>query len=112
MLPEIRTDYCIYCTVSHWNAIRGIGLDALAAKLRTLNFSVSAGEIDDGLRKLEAEAPRAGRIVELHYFAGLSLPQVAEQLGISTRTVNREWRFARAFLNGDAAGDDPPDGAS
>ncbi|WP_395682166.1 ECF-type sigma factor [Dokdonella sp.] len=69
-------------------------------------------ELDDGLRKLEAEAPRAGRIVELHYFAGLSLPQVAEQLGISTRTVNREWRFARAFLNGDAAGDDPPDGAS
>lgn len=58
-------------------------------------------EIDDGLRKLEGEAPRAARIVELHYFAGLSLPQVADQLGISTRTVNREWRFARAFLHGE-----------
>ena len=60
-------------------------------------------EIDEGLRKLEAQAPRAARIVELHFFAGLSLPQVAEQLGISTRTVNREWRFARAFLHGDPA---------
>lgn len=63
-------------------------------------------ELDSGLRKLEAEAPRAARIVELHYFAGLSLPQVAEQLGISTRTVNREWRFARALLH-----DDPIDDA-
>ena len=58
-------------------------------------------ELDDGLRKLEVEAPRAARIVELHYFAGLSLPQVAEQLGVSTRTVNREWRFARALLSDD-----------
>ena len=63
-------------------------------------------ELDDGLRRLEADTPRAAKIVELHYFAGLSLPQVAEQLGISTRTVNREWRFARAFLHGSPIGDD------
>lgn len=59
-------------------------------------------EIDDALRKLEAEAPRVARIVELHFFAGLTIEQVAEQLKMSSRTVNREWRFARAFLHGDS----------
>lgn len=58
-------------------------------------------EIDNALSKLEQEMPRAAKIVELHFFAGLPLDQVAERLGISTRTVNREWRFARAFLHGD-----------
>lgn len=57
-------------------------------------------EIDNALQVLEKEAPRAAKIVELHFFAGLPLDQVGEQLGISTRTVNREWRFARAFLHG------------
>lgn len=56
-------------------------------------------EIDDALRKLEAQAPRAAKIVELHFFAGLKLDEVAGQLSLSTRTVNREWRFARAFLH-------------
>lgn len=59
-------------------------------------------EIDDALRKLEVEAPRAAKIVELHFFAGLQLDEIAEQLGISTRTVNREWRFARAYLHSSA----------
>lgn len=60
-------------------------------------------EIDDALRKLEAHSARCARIVELHFFAGLPLDRVAEQLNISTRTVNREWRVARAFLHGEAA---------
>lgn len=90
---------------------RGGGLQQVELVTETTSLAditaQRALELDDGLRKLEGEAPRAARIVELHYFAGLSLPQVAEQLGISTRTVNREWRFARAFLNGDPPHDDP-----
>jgi RNA polymerase sigma factor (TIGR02999 family) len=91
------------------------GGDLIQVELRPETTSLAdltaqrALEIDDGLRKLEGEAPRAARIVELHFFAGLSLPQVAEQLGISTRTVNREWRFARAFLHG---GTDVAEGAA
>ncbi len=61
-----------------------------------------AFEIDSALNILEQQAPRAARIVELHFFAGLSLEEVAECMNISTRTVNREWRFARAFLHGGA----------
>jgi RNA polymerase sigma factor (TIGR02999 family) len=83
------------------------GIDLVMVELRTESPSLAdltaerALEIDDALRKLEIHAPRAARIVELHFFAGLSLEQVAEQLNVSTRTVNREWRFARAFLHGD-----------
>ena len=56
-------------------------------------------EIDDALRKLEVEAPRAAKVVELHFFAGLQLDDIAKHLGVSTRTIDREWRFARAYLH-------------
>ena len=93
---------------------RGGGLQQVDLPTETTSLADATAqralELDDGLRMLEVEAPRAARIVELHYFAGLPLPRVAEQLGISTRTVNREWRFARALLHGDPVGDDnsPP----
>jgi RNA polymerase sigma factor (TIGR02999 family) len=56
-------------------------------------------EIDDALRRLEQEDPRAAQLVELHYFAGLPLPEIAGLLHVTTRTLNRDWRFARAFLH-------------
>jgi RNA polymerase sigma factor (TIGR02999 family) len=55
-------------------------------------------QLDDVLTALEREDPRAARVVELHYFAGLDLRQVAELLGLGRRTVDRDWRYARAFL--------------
>lgn len=55
-------------------------------------------ELDEALRKLEREDARAARLVALHYFAGLSLPEIAELTQVTTRTLNRDWRFARAFL--------------
>lgn len=56
-------------------------------------------ELDDALRRLAKEMPRAAHLVELHYFAGLSLPQIAGLLNLTTRTLNRDWRFARAWLH-------------
>ena len=55
-------------------------------------------QLDAALTRLEGVDARAARVVELHYFAGLGLDQVAELVGISRRTVDRDWRFARAFL--------------
>lgn len=55
-------------------------------------------QLDAALIALEQEDPRAARVVELHYFAGLDLQQVGEALGIARRTVDRDWRYARAFL--------------
>lgn len=77
------------------------GTDAEQAVSRAADASAEqAIEIDAALHKLERDDPRAARLVELHYFAGLSLPQIAEVLGVTTRTLNRDWRFARAFLYG------------
>jgi RNA polymerase sigma factor (TIGR02999 family) len=54
--------------------------------------------LDGALTALAAANARAAQVVELHYFAGLSLEQVAGMLGVVRRTVDRDWRYARAFL--------------
>ncbi len=55
--------------------------------------------LDDALRDLENVDPRKGRIVEMRFFGGLSLEETAQALGISSPTVEREWRAARAWLH-------------
>lgn len=54
--------------------------------------------LDEALTTLEEEDPRAAQIVQLRFFAGLSVDDTAESMGISRRTVMREWAFARARL--------------
>jgi RNA polymerase sigma factor (TIGR02999 family) len=54
--------------------------------------------LDEALKKLEGADARAARVVELRYFAGLTPEQIADVLGVTRRTVDRDWRFARAFL--------------
>lgn len=55
-------------------------------------------DLDEALTKLEQEDARAGQIIELRFFGGLSIEETAEVLGVSPRTVRREWTFARAWL--------------
>ena len=54
--------------------------------------------LDEALRALEEIDPQKGRIIELRYFGGLSVEEVAEVLKVSPATVGREWRRARAWL--------------
>jgi RNA polymerase sigma factor (TIGR02999 family) len=54
--------------------------------------------LDEALSSLEKVDPRKASVVELRFFAGLTLDEIAEQLGISTETVGREWRRAKAWL--------------
>ncbi len=54
--------------------------------------------LDDALKDLEAMDPRKSRIVEMRFFGGVSLEEAAEAMAISVPTVEREWRFARAWL--------------
>ena len=54
--------------------------------------------LDDALGRLAEEDPEAARVVELHFFAGLSIEQAAEALGLSRATVYRQWAYARAWL--------------
>jgi RNA polymerase sigma factor (TIGR02999 family) len=56
-------------------------------------------QLDEALRRLEAKHPERAEIVMLRYFAGLTNEQVAQALDVSTRTVERGWRFSRAWLH-------------
>jgi RNA polymerase sigma factor (TIGR02999 family) len=55
--------------------------------------------LDDALKDLEAFDPRKGRVVEMRFFGGLSLEEVAEVLQVSVTTVRRDWGLARAWLH-------------
>lgn len=54
--------------------------------------------IDDALRTLSLEKPAVARLVELRYFAGLTLEEAASTAGISVRTASRYWAYAKAWL--------------
>jgi RNA polymerase sigma factor (sigma-70 family) len=54
--------------------------------------------VDEALQALEREDRATADLVKLHYFGGLTIEEVAEQLGISVRTAYRDWSFARAWL--------------
>jgi len=54
--------------------------------------------LDDALEKLTAHANEVAEVVKLRYFAGLTLQEAAATLGISLRTANRHWAYAKAWL--------------
>ncbi len=55
-------------------------------------------ELNDALDRLAVASPRASKVVEMRYFAGMTDEEIAESLGTSSRTVRRDWRIARAWL--------------
>jgi RNA polymerase sigma factor (TIGR02999 family) len=63
-----------------------------------LDTAEQALMLERALTRLEQTDARAAHVVELRYFAGLTLEQVAENLQLARRTIDRDWRFARAFL--------------
>jgi RNA polymerase sigma factor (TIGR02999 family) len=69
--------------------------DALPAETST---EVDLLALDECLNALERQDPRQARIVELRYFAGLSIEETAHTMKISPVTVKREWAMARAWL--------------
>ena len=58
------------------------------------------------LERLERLDPQQGKMVELRYFAGLSVEETAEAMGLPVRTVEREWTTAKAWLRAQIAGED------
>ena len=55
-------------------------------------------DLEAALEKLAAHDERLARVVELRFFAGLTVPEVAKVLGLVSRTVEKDWRLARARL--------------
>ncbi len=80
---------------------RGGGVPRVALDEAAVLSDERAGELvalDEALTGLAALDERKGRVVELRYFGGLSVEEVAEVLGVSADTVTRDWRRAKAFL--------------
>jgi RNA polymerase sigma factor (TIGR02999 family) len=65
-----------------------------AAPVRDLDLVA----LDEALDDLEALSERQARVVELRYFGGMTVPEVAAAMGIGERSVDREWQVARAWL--------------
>jgi RNA polymerase sigma factor (TIGR02999 family) len=80
-------------------------LDVDAVDLATQATPDQLLAVDDALAKLARDDPAAARLVELRYFAGLTVAEAGEALGISTATAYRHWKYARAWLHGELAGD-------
>ena len=66
----------------------------LSVEVPALNMLI----LDEALKHLEAKDPLKTRLVELRFFTGLSMPEVAEVLGLPLTRVEREWRFTRSWL--------------
>jgi RNA polymerase sigma factor (TIGR02999 family) len=81
-----------------------INLDALLVEPPGDDFLA----LDQALTALAHEDARAAELVKLHAFAGLTLPQAADVLGIGLRTAERDWAYARAWLCRELAGPDTP----
>jgi RNA polymerase sigma factor (TIGR02999 family) len=54
--------------------------------------------LDEALQQLEEEDPEGHAIVTLRYYGGLTMREIAEFQGVTTRTIERKWRFLRAWL--------------
>lgn len=98
LMRQILVDYAR----RHRAAKRGasvckVSLDEAATMPRRKDVDVIA--LDDALQELARIDPRQSRVVELRYFAGLSLEQISEALEVAPATVQRDWTSARAWLH-------------
>jgi RNA polymerase sigma-70 factor (ECF subfamily) len=83
----------------HGASFRAVPLEEFSAVGQERPRDIIA--LDDALKSLAKIDPRQSRIVELIFFGGLSLEETAEVLHISSSTVKRDWRVARAWLHGE-----------
>jgi len=75
---------------------RPVNLDQIELALDTPDEDLLA--LDEALTRLAGEHPEKATLVKLRFFAGLTLAEAADLLGISTATADRHWRYARAWL--------------
>jgi len=95
-------------TVRHGGAARAVTLDEGLVGPPGKPVAVEVLELDAGLAALEAWSPELARMVELRFFAGFEIEELVPILGRSERSLKRDWRRARAFLQARLAGETLP----
>ncbi|MEM7048031.1 MAG: ECF-type sigma factor [Acidobacteriota bacterium] len=114
LLPADRQDFLAAAAVTMRRILVDAARQRLAAKrggeqkrepieevlpwLQAPGADVELVALDEALERLRASSARAHQVVELRFFAGLSLAETASTLGLSTKTVQRDWLAARAWL--------------
>ena len=98
-MREVLLDYARY----RHRAKRG-SQDVQNVEIDTVVLGVSSKienviAIDEALQRLARIDPRQSRLIELRFFAGLNVDEAAEVMGISPKTINRDWRSAKAWLH-------------
>ena len=76
----------------------GISITSLDENAATPDAAVDVVALDQALERLSAIDPQQGRVVELRFFAGMSVDETAAALGISPATVKRDWATAKLWL--------------
>jgi RNA polymerase sigma factor (TIGR02999 family) len=96
LMRRILVDFArTYQSQKRGAGVRPVSLDeGLEVPGERLDLAV----LDDALRSLGAFDPRKSRVVELRFFGGLSTEEVAEVLQVSSETVKRDWKLAKAWL--------------
>jgi RNA polymerase sigma factor (TIGR02999 family) len=82
--------------LKRWGGQQRLDLDGLQLADTTPDDKILL--VDESLRQLQAEDPATARIVMLKFFAGMTNQEVAKALGVSERTIERDWAFARSWL--------------
>jgi RNA polymerase sigma factor (TIGR02999 family) len=82
----------------HGGGLRQQPLGGDEAALASPVDAVDLLALNEALERLEATSPRRAQVVKLRYFAGLTLSELAEVLGLSLSTVEADWSYARAWL--------------
>jgi RNA polymerase sigma factor (TIGR02999 family) len=107
LMRQILVDYAR----RHAAAKRGGGACKLSIEEATVLIrqkDVDVLLLDDALKALAKIDPRQSRVVELRFFAGLSLEEISEALEIAPATVQRDWTAARAWLHREISRNSPP----
>jgi RNA polymerase sigma-70 factor, ECF subfamily len=100
LMRRILIDYAR----GHLREKRGAGQQVVPLELAVVFSPEKASQFldsDESLQRLTKLDPRQGRIVEMRFFSGLTVEETAHVLGISPKTVKREWSMAKAWLHGD-----------
>jgi RNA polymerase sigma factor (TIGR02999 family) len=82
----------------HGGGLQKQSLDDNEPAIRLPVVATDLLSLDEALGRLEATFPRRARLVKLRYFAGFTLPEVAEMLGISQSSAEADWTYAKAWL--------------
>ena len=102
-MRQILVDYARRSTAAKRDG--GVAADVEVDRIADQSRADELVALDDALQALERLDERLARTVELRFFGGLSIDEAAEALGVSPRTVKRDWRKARAWLYRELRGD-------